>query len=193
MVSASLPSLGTVLQPFTLPVSPCVRVCTWLHGYIPGGRAVMGLVSDCAMEAGRVDISEGFEAYISSDHSLAPNESLAVIQWWMQQSGLGSRPLAAVLGLSFVFPCPHYQHVPTVWGDLSTDSFLNSGLPKKAFHSTQACCPMRKLKPTTIRITRTHHLHLKVASYSCHSPGLSSSVFKLFSLSVFFPLSFVLN
>lgn len=59
---------------------------------------MMGLVSDCAMEAGRVGISEGFEAYISSDHSQAPNESLAVIQWWIQQPGLGSQPLATALG-----------------------------------------------------------------------------------------------
>lgn len=97
----------------------------------------MGLVSDCAMEAGKVDISEGFEAYISSDHSLAPNESLAVIQWWIQQSGLESRPLATLLGLRAPALCLSLSPFPAcaycLCGDLSTDSFLNSGLPKKLF------------------------------------------------------------
>lgn len=101
----------------------------------------MGLVSDCAMEAGRVDISEGFEAYISSDHSLAPSGSLAVIQWWIQQSGLEPRPLAIVVGQRAPALCPSLSPFPAcaycLCGALLTDSFLNSGPPKKLFTVTK--------------------------------------------------------
>lgn len=179
-----------------LSLPSCVHMYAWLCGYSPGDPAVIGLessggASQCHVEAGGLGTSEGSEAHWVS---LAPSGLLVAGRHSCED--WDPRPLAVILGLRVPALCPSLSSFPacacSLSGGLSTDSFLNSAPPKKLFTVPKLVLQCESLKLAIMRIPGGI-LSIWKWSCSCHSPSLSSSVFKLFSVSVFFPLYFVLN